>query len=156
MPGALVSELKRWKIACPLGELDLVFPSGAGNPENHGNVLRRGFYPALRRAGLRQVRFHDLRHCYASLLIANNEHPKRIQALMGHSSIKVTFDIYGHLMRDINDGVAARLADLALGSKTVAETEEVAAESLQVPDFVVARDGIEPPTRGFSVLCSTN
>ena len=50
------------------GPHDLVFPNGAGNPENHSNLLRRGFYPALRRAGLRKIRFHDLRHTYASLV----------------------------------------------------------------------------------------
>jgi hypothetical protein len=102
---------------------------------------------------LRRVRFHDLRHCYASLLIHNNESPKRIQSLLGHS--KVTFDIYGHLMRDINDGVADRLAELALGpapgSKTVAHGEEEGIGATQVSDLLVARDGIEPPTRGFSV-----
>jgi integrase len=123
MPGVLVSELKRWKLACPPGDLDLVFPSGAGNPENPSNVINRGLNPALRRAGLRKIRFHDLRHCYASLLIHNNESPKRIQSLLGHSSIKVTFDIYGHLLTDGNDGVADRLADLALGSRTVAEAD---------------------------------
>ncbi|MBA2592183.1 MAG: hypothetical protein H0U97_07960 [Gammaproteobacteria bacterium] len=45
--------LKEWRLACPPGAHDLVFPSGAGNPENHANLLHRGFYPALRRAGLR-------------------------------------------------------------------------------------------------------
>jgi integrase len=117
IPAELLTELKRWKLACPIGKHELVFPSGAGNPENHGNLLRRGFYPALRRAGLRQIRFHDLRHTYASLLIANGEKPKLIQALLGHSSIKITFDVYGHLLPDADDGVADRLAGLAPGSK---------------------------------------
>ena len=82
-----------------------------------------GFYPALRRSGLRKIRFHDLRHTFASLLIANGEHPKRIQALMGHSSINVTMDVYGHLMPQGGDEVADRLGTLvfgASGSKTVA------------------------------------
>ena len=83
IPGVLVSELKRWKLLSPKGELDLVFPNLSGNPEMAANLLYRGFYPALRRAGLRQIRFHDLRHTYASLLIANGEYPKYIQSQLG-------------------------------------------------------------------------
>ncbi len=67
------------------------------NTENHGNLLRRGFYPSLRRAGLRKIRFHDLQHTYTSLLIAANVHPKRIQALLGHPSSKVTMGTYGQI-----------------------------------------------------------
>jgi integrase len=76
LPGELVAELKRWRLQCPPGTHDLVFPSWAGGPEAHGTLLRQGFYPALRRSGLRKIRFHDLRHTSASLLIANGEHPK--------------------------------------------------------------------------------
>jgi len=152
----LILELKKWKLHCPKGEQDLVFPNGAGNPENHGNVLRRGFYPALRRAGLRRIRFHDLRHTFASFLIAKNVHPKRIQALMGHSSIKVTMDTYGHLMRESDNEAAEKIADLIFSSKTVAKAKENRRRSLQLPENLVARGGIEPPTRGFSVRCSTN
>ena len=152
----LLAELKRWKLACPNGKHDLVFPNGAGNPENHGNLLRRGFYPALRRAGLRKIRFHDLRHTYASLLIANQEEPKLISTLLGHSSIKITFDVYGHLLPDAGDGVADRLASLALGSKMVAGEDSDLPDRSQVIDYLVAKGGIEPPTQGFSVLCSTD
>lgn len=66
LPPSLLNELRRWKLACPTGELDLVFPNGQGMPESPSNLLEYGFYPALRRAGLRQVRFPDLRHTYAS------------------------------------------------------------------------------------------
>lgn len=52
MPATLVAELAGWKPQCPKSEHDLVFPNGAGNPENHGNLMRRGFRPALRRAKL--------------------------------------------------------------------------------------------------------
>jgi len=137
VPGTLIHQLKKWRLACSKGELDLVFPNSASNPENHANLLNRVFYPALRRAGLHQSRFHDLRHTYASLLIANNEHPKYIQAQMGHSSIKITMGVYGHLMQTANNKAADKLAELALGigesgSKMVAAEELLDAETAQL------------------------
>jgi hypothetical protein len=62
------------------------------------------------------MRFHDLRHTYASLLIADNIHPKRIQSLLGHSSIQITMDTYGHLMSLPRDSTAEGVADLVFGS----------------------------------------
>jgi len=138
LPAGLVAELKLRRLQCPPGAHDLVFPNGAGNPENHANLLNRGFYPAVRRARLRKIRFHDLRHTYASLLIANGEHPKRIQALMGHSSINVTMDVYGHLMPGGGDAVADRLGALVFrpsGSRTVAVDELELADDAQVIVF---------------------
>ncbi len=120
VPEQLISELKRWRLQCPKGQ-DLTFPNTLGRPENNANVLHRVFHPALRRAGLRKVRFHDLWHTYASLLIAGGEHPKYIQMQMGHSSIKVTMDTYGHLMQATNAQAAEKLAALALGSTTGSE-----------------------------------
>jgi integrase len=147
----LISELKRWKLKCPKAErdddaepLDLMFPNTAGKPENHSNVVRRGFKPALRCAGLREIRFHDLRHTFASLLIDNQEHPKYIQSQMGHSSIKVTMDVYGHLMSATNARAAEKLAKLALGekpsdtvsSKTVADEEIAELEDTQLIELI--------------------
>jgi integrase len=123
IPRSLVADLRKWKLACPKGDHDLVFPNGEGKPLNPSNLLNRGFKPALRRAGLREIRFHDLRHTYASHLIANREDPKTIQTLMGHSSIKITFDTYGHMFKASTQGVADRL-DHSLGSKVVAEPLE--------------------------------
>jgi len=111
----LVHELKKWKLACPKGELDLIFPTEEGTPENAANLLYRRFFPALRRAGLPRMRFHNLRHTYASLLIAQGEHPKYIQSQLGHSSINVTMDIYGHLMETVNQKAASRLGKTVLG-----------------------------------------
>jgi len=59
-----ITELKKWKLACPVCELDLVFPNQAGNPINHNNLVSRYFNPALKAAGLPRMRFHDLRHSY--------------------------------------------------------------------------------------------
>ena len=63
-----------------------------------GTWCGRYFEPALRKAGLPRIRFHDLRHTFASLLIAQGEHPKLIAEQLGHSSIQITLDRYGHLM----------------------------------------------------------
>ncbi len=59
--------------------------------------LRRAFYKVLEAANLRRVRFHDLRHTYASLLIQTTGPAKYIQEQLGHASIQVTMDVYGHL-----------------------------------------------------------
>jgi integrase len=61
----------------------------------------------------RPCRIHDLRHTHAAWLIAAGEHPKVIQARLGHSSIQVTLDRCGHLMEDLDDRTADRLDDLA-------------------------------------------
>jgi integrase len=99
----LLNTLKAWRLACPNGELDLVFPTGAGNVENHGNILLRVFWPIQVAAGvvdpkgLAKYSLHALRHAAAALWIDQGLGPKRIQALMGHASIQQTFDQYGYL-----------------------------------------------------------
>ncbi len=65
--------LKRWRLACPKGEHDLVCPSLKGKPMHASALLNQGFRPALRRARIRQVRFHDLRHSFASNALADGE-----------------------------------------------------------------------------------
>ena len=69
----------------------------------------------LRRAELRRIRFHDLRHTYASLLIAQGAHPKYIQAQLGHASIQTTLDRYGHLMPGAHAAEARKLDRLVFG-----------------------------------------
>lgn len=112
IPELVISNLREWRLACPKGEYDLVFPNLAGNPMSTTNLLQRGFYPALRRAGLRKIRFHDLRHTFASLLIANSEDIVRVSRLLGHSSPKVTLDIYAHQLPDEHYTTAAMLENL--------------------------------------------
>jgi len=83
----------------------LVFPGPRGGPLRHGNFLRRHFKPAVARAlppEKHGLRFHDLRHTCASLLIEQGAHPKAVQERLGHSSIQVTFDRYGHLLPAID------------------------------------------------------
>lgn len=83
----------------------LVFPNGAGNPVASSSFWNNHFSRALRRAGL-QCRFHDLRHTSVALAIAEAAHPKAIQARMGHSSINVTLDRYGHLFPELDEAIA--------------------------------------------------
>ena len=123
--GAMVmTELKRWKLACPKNKLNLIFPNQAGNPINHNNLVSRHFEPALKRAGLPVIRFHDLRHTYASLLIEQRENIKYIQNQLGHSTPTVTLNVYAHLMKSKNSEAACRLEETIFetnGSKMVAE-----------------------------------
>lgn len=77
---------------------ELVFPSDAGTPMCPGNISPRYMEPALEQAGLRKFRFHDLRHTFGSLLIQAGVSPAYVQKQMGHRSIQVTIDVYGHLI----------------------------------------------------------
>ena len=90
-PG-LLRELKRWRLRSQ--NTDLIFPNEEGGPMDQANMVKRYFRPALKRAGLDKVRFHDLRHTYASLLVDQGENIKYIQTQMGHSSPNVTPSIY--------------------------------------------------------------
>ena len=73
------------------------------------NLRHRGFYYLLDKAQLRKVRFHDLRHTFASLLLQQGESPVYVKEQMGHSSIQVTVDIYGHLIPGGNKAAVDRL-----------------------------------------------
>jgi integrase len=100
IPDLLLHELRRWKSVSP--ESPLVFPSPEGKPSCHNNVVKRFFNPALEKAKLRHVSFHSLRHTNASMRIAAGQNIKYIQTQLGHASIKMTLDIYGHLFNDAN------------------------------------------------------
>jgi len=94
---------------------DLVFTNSVGEPLDPDNLVRREFHPALSRAGLRRIRFHDLRHTYAALLISQGENIKFIQHQMGHASIQTTMDCYGHLLPEVSQGTGRRLDETVFG-----------------------------------------
>ncbi len=96
----------------------LVFVATNGSPVRHPGFMQRYFKPAVVRAGLpSSFRFHDLRHTHASLLIAMGAHPKAIQERLGHSSITVTLNTYGHLMPGMGDALAGALDKLITNSE---------------------------------------
>jgi integrase len=132
----LMTILREWKLACPKGELGLVFPSGAGGTESLSNILQRGLQPAMIAAGLvketgakldpktgkakpkaKYTGLHALRHFYASWCINRRvdgglELPlKVVQARMGHSSIQITADRYGHLFPRGDDSAELAAAE---------------------------------------------
>jgi integrase len=77
---------------------DLVFPNRAGSFLNGRNLLSRELRPRLKELGLPPLRFHDFRHTAASLMLLRNVPVKVVSVILGHASIQITLDYYGHLM----------------------------------------------------------
>lgn len=75
-----------------------VFCSRSGGPIRRSNFHRQQFKPLLTKAGLPSIRFHDLRHTSATLLLLGGAHPKVVQERLGHSQISVTLDVYSHVL----------------------------------------------------------
>ena len=128
MAPMVLNSLREWKLACPRtkatdddpGRLWLVFPNGDGKPESHANIINRGFGPIQMKAGISEPHvtargedgqpllvakygMHALRHFFASWAIEQRFSPKRLQAMLGHASIQMTFDVYGHLFHNHED-----------------------------------------------------
>lgn len=123
----VVSELRAWKLRCPKGKDGLVFPNSQGGVQQYSHILRRKFFPLQIRAGvcdpvmengkpkldakeqpLMEPRFgfHHLRHAAASAWIKQRIDLKRLTVWMGHSSVQITLDTYGHLMADASGDAA--------------------------------------------------
>ncbi len=125
--GRLVANtLKEWKLACPKSDLDLVFPNGLGKVEGLANIINRGLVPAQVLAGVasqgkaKYTGMHALRHFYASWCINRPADgglglpPKVVQERLGHSSITMTYDRYGHLFPRGDDAKELDAAERAL------------------------------------------
>lgn len=103
VPETLAVELRSHITARSLGPDDLVFASTRGGPTRHNLFYTRHFEPAVVRAGLPAgFRFHDLRHSCAALLISEGAHPRAIMERLGHSTVQVALDRYGHLFPRIH------------------------------------------------------
>ncbi|MBT8487455.1 MAG: site-specific integrase [Gemmatimonadetes bacterium] len=87
----------------------LLFVTDNGTPLRSSNFRRWVWSPAVAKLGEEGLRIHDLRHTCASLLIAAGAHPGHVREHLGHSSIRVTMDVYGHLYDDVRDEIADRL-----------------------------------------------
>ncbi len=87
---------------------DLVFPSATGTHLDASHMRTR-FNRLLRKAGLPHIRFHDLRHTSASLLLAADVHPKIVQERLGHADPRLTLALYSHLLPGLEEGAADRM-----------------------------------------------
>jgi integrase len=127
IPPLALNALREWKLPCPKGEGDLVFPNGAGNPENHANIINRVFMPLQVAAGVvsktgkpKYKGLHALRHFYASWCINRRadgglELPlKTVQSRLGHAAIQMTADTYGHLFPRSDDSAELAKAEKLL------------------------------------------
>jgi integrase len=127
LPPILANTLREWKLVCPKSELGLVFPTGAGGIENHSNIVQRGLMPAQIAAGVvtgegkaKYTGLHALRHFYASWCINRKANgglelpPKEVQERLGHASIVMTMDRYGHLFPRGDDEAELAAAEKAL------------------------------------------
>ena len=121
LSGAAVEAL-RGHLSRQLGEMErmgslyrpggLVFATEVGTIINPSNVRNRSLRLLLKAAGLRPVRFHDLRHTCATLLLSKNVNPKIVSEMLGHASVSITLDVYSHLMPDMQDKAAKALEEI--------------------------------------------
>ena len=89
----------------------LVFATTMGTLINPSNLRNRSFKPLLKRTGLRPIRFHDLRHTCATLLLLKDVNPKVVSEMLGHASVSITLDIYSHLLPDMQEKAAKALEE---------------------------------------------
>jgi integrase len=125
LPPMLTGILREWKLACPKGDLDLVFPNGRGRIMDYNNITARGLGAieiaagVVTKSGKAKYSLHALRHFYASWCINRRvdgglELPlKVVQARLGHASIRMTADRYGHLFPRGDDGTEMAAAEKA-------------------------------------------
>jgi integrase len=108
---ALVDHRKRM-VASGFAGVPFVFCNSRGGPLRRSHFHRNEFKPLLKRAELPAIRFHDLRHTSATLLLAQGVHPKVVQERLGHAQISLTLDTYSHVLPSMQADAASRLDSL--------------------------------------------
>jgi integrase len=78
---------------------------------NPSNLRKRSFTPLLKKTELPTIRFHDLRHTCATLLLSRNINPKIVSEMLGHATIAITLDTYSHVLPNMQDGAARALQE---------------------------------------------
>jgi integrase len=123
---------------------DLVFPSQAGTVIKPDNIVPRYMEPALEKAGLRRFRFHDLRHTFGSLLIQDGASLAYVKDQMGHSSIQITVDTYGHLIPGADIAWVDRLDSKTTLHQSAPETHQEQKEAERECVEVIEKNWLPP------------
>ena len=89
-----------------------VFRDGMGGWLRKCNVTRRSFQPLIERAGVPRIRFHDMRHTHATLLLLAGENPKVVSERLGHAGVEITLNTYSHVLPTMQKAAAERLNKL--------------------------------------------
>ena len=138
---------------------DLVFPSVTGTTLDDANI-RKAVLAIVKKAEVRKRRsiVHVLRHTFGSLLIQQGESLAYVRDQMGHASIQVTVDIYGHLVPGGNRAAVDRLDSERPAASQAHPATDLRHNDMPLSPFdsLVSRGGIEPPTRRLRVCCSAN
>jgi integrase len=116
LPAALTEAIAIHLQTFGVGDGGLLFRSPMGEPLRRTGWTRRFWQPAVAKVLGGTLRYHDLRHTHASLLIAEGTHPKVIQERLGHTSIRTTLDLYGHLFSGLDQTAADGLDRLMRAS----------------------------------------
>lgn len=123
LPKGIIEELHahRERLANEgLGPCEIMFPSRFGTPMEPKTLYDQHFLPAMKRAGLRRIRFHDLRHTAATLRMAAGDHPNVVQEMLGHTKVETTLGVYGHVVPTMQRDSAA-LYDRLMSERAVAD-----------------------------------
>jgi len=124
IPGELVQALKRWKLSCPISKWDLVFPKKDGTPQDRKTILRSALYPAIRRAEVKKLDMHALRHTFASLLLSQGTPITEVSSYLGHADPQITLKVYSHWIPRTKTDSISRLAGMVLSAKETTEVEK--------------------------------
>jgi integrase len=93
------------------GDNDLALTTRVGTPLRRQELITRSFKPLLSKAGLPDIRFHDLRHTCATILLDEGVHAKLVQELLGHATISITLATYSHVLPGMGDAAAGAMDD---------------------------------------------
>ena len=88
-----------------------MFPNQSGKPL-HPWIVTKRFKKIIKRMNLPEVRFHDLRHTCATLLLSKAVHPKIVQEILGHSTMSITLDTYSHLLPNMRSKAMSAMEDM--------------------------------------------